>query len=166
MAMKKIHKKAKISKKSLKNKQENLNKLNIQQKQSLFVGGLTVFIVLALVIFGLVKYQGNNKSFLPNIDMPTSVPLFPTLTTVPLTIPSQTPKKQLDKASSAVPAESDAPAKKNQPIAYKVSENDSLYAIGMRFCNDESEWLKIAETNSIYPPYTISTGDTVIVICK
>lgn len=52
-----------------------------------------------------------------------------------------------------------------EPFSYTVAQNDSLYAIGMTFCDDKAAWVYFAEENNLAEPYILHKDDTLTLSC-
>lgn len=52
-----------------------------------------------------------------------------------------------------------------EPFSYTVAQNDSLYAIGVTFCDDKAAWVYLAEENNLSYPYTLHKGETLTISC-
>lgn len=52
-----------------------------------------------------------------------------------------------------------------EPFSYTVKKNDSLYGIGMTFCDNKAAWLDLAEQNKLSYPYILRAGETLTISC-
>lgn len=117
----------------------------VKTTPSLFVGTIVVATV-ALLVFAFLSKK-----------VPFELPgLAPSLTVSP-EAPTPTP-------TSSLPIKK-LPDTAGGPFSYTVKQNDSLYAIGMTFCDDKTAWVYLAEQNNLLYPYTLHKGETLTISC-
>lgn len=115
--------------------------------RSLIIGVIVVAAV-ALLAFALLSKKTSFKLPAPT---PTPTPT-PTLTPIQSGPTPSLPVKKL-------------PDTAGEPFSYTVTQNDSLYGIGMTFCEDKAAWVYLAEENNLVEPYILHKGETLTVSC-
>lgn len=117
----------------------------VKTTPSLIVG---VIAVAAVALLGFALFSKKAPFELPGLTpLPTVSPQAP----MPTPSPSLPVKKLPDTAG--------------EPFSYTVKQNDSLYAIGMTFCDDKAAWVYLAEENNLVEPYILHKGETLTLSC-
>lgn len=140
---------------------ERITELVRANRRNLLVGGAIVVAVALITLNSL-----NRKPTIPVTSQPGSTP---TPTTTATATPSATPT-QSEQSTSSGTTKQTAPVKKlpltaGEPFTYTVVQNDSLYKIGITFCNDKAAWIAIADQNNILSPYVLHQGNTLTISC-
>lgn len=111
--------------------------------RSLIVGAV---VVAAVALLGFAFFEKKAPFELPGLaPSPAVSPQAPTPT------PGLPVKKLPDTAG--------------EPFSYTVKQNDSLYALGVTFCDDKAAWVYLAEQNDLTEPYTLRAGETLTLSC-
>lgn len=117
----------------------------VKTTPSLIVG---VIAVAAVALLGFAFFSKKAPFEIPGLTPPATVsPQAPTATPSP-----SLPVKKL-------------PDTAGEPFSYTVKQNDSLYGIGMTFCDDKAAWVYLAEQNNLAEPYTLHKGETLTLSC-
>lgn len=129
-------------------KQKRLEKnLFTQVNVRNLIAGVIVVTVVAFLGFGLLSKKAPLKLPVPALISPPAVS--PAITPTPT--PSLPVKKLPDTAG--------------EPFSYTVKQNDSLYAIGLTFCDNKAAWIDLAEENNLDYPYILHNGETLTLSC-
>lgn len=142
------------------------------QRKNLIIGAAVVLGLVALVIAGILVRQGK-------LPQPRIVP--PATETPPSPTPSTSTRPEgEEKAPGAVtegqpgrpegtpavkPPVKRLPQTAGESFGYTVRQNDSLYKLGMTFCNDKSAWVHLAEQNNLVYPYTLYASQVLTISC-
>lgn len=117
----------------------------VKTTPSLIIGVIAVAAV-ALLAFALLSKKA-----------PFEIPGLTPLPTVSPEVPTPTP-------TPGLPVKK-LPDTAGEPVFYTVAQNDSLYAIGMTFCDDKAAWVYLAEQNNLIEPYILHKGETLTLSC-
>lgn len=116
--------------------------------------GLTKSLIVGIIVVAAVFLLGFTL-----LSKKTSVKL-PVLTP-PVTVSPQAPTPT---PTSGLPVKK-LPDTAGEPFSYTVKQNDTLFGIGMTFCNNKAAWLDLAEENNLDYPYILHKGETLTLSC-
>lgn len=141
------------------------------RSRSLVIGTAVVVGGLALLAFALSR---SNTAFQPLPPVaPSIIPLTVTAPEANTTKTEATPtqKQQQTQKPTVTPSVAQkAPVKKlpntSKGIMYTMQDGDSIARVGNTLCGDTRAYLYIAEDNSLYEPYVLQPGNTILVQCR
>lgn len=151
--------------------------LHSGNRTSLIVGSIIV-LAIVLVAAGLsYKYikhriptfaptkQTSSTSITPTPSVSATVSASVSPTTNPTATQSPTPSNAQNQLANGSPVKK-LPFTGGTDITYTVRENDSLAAIGEKFCNDNRAWIYLEQKNDLNENSTLHPGDTVKIACQ
>ena len=149
-------KRVKKARRAQKKTQPETTQLIAKNRTAILVGSAVVLLLVAFALNYTMKK--NPQGTFPN---PTIIPLPTKTASTP--IPSSVQKEATSSAKSRVVKK--LPMTSGENIEYTIKKGDTLYSIGLTFCNEKSSWTDIAEQNRLTSPYKLYSGNTLTFSC-